>query len=126
MDSPDALFSLARRHAAAGELEDALAAYQRATGAAGAGAWYAHYQSALLHARLGHPWPDALQAYLAAYQSDPARAEPLYRIGIHHQGAGEHAVAHLFLAKPFDLDALLALARHLLAPPRAETAAGGT
>src|SRR5262249_50979048 len=49
--------------------------------------------------RLEKPWPDVLAAYLAAFESDPGRAEPLYWIGRHYQAAREFHTAQLFFAR---------------------------
>ncbi|MGI8855828.1 MAG: glycosyltransferase [Thermomicrobiales bacterium] len=111
-ESPHALFSVARRHHDNGELGDALRAYERraACGDAGEEVWYSRYRIGDLRERLGHPWGEVLEAYLASYQLDPARAEPLYRIGVHYQTVGEYALAHLFLARVMALPAPASLA----------------
>ena len=53
----------------------------------------------MLLERLGKPWPEVLAAHLGAFEHRPDRVEPLYRIGMHYQHAGEYRVAHLFLAR---------------------------
>lgn len=61
------------------------------------------YQIALVKERMGRPWGEVLQDYLAAYQFQADRAEPLYRIGMHYQGRREFSLAHLFLGRALQL-----------------------
>ncbi len=111
-ESPHAIFSLAGTHYDNGKLEDALRAYERraVVGDSGDEVWYARYRIGDVRERLGYPWGEVLEAFLAAYQSDPARAEPLYRIAVHYQTRGEYALAHLFLARVMALPAPASLA----------------
>jgi glycosyltransferase involved in cell wall biosynthesis len=45
------------------------------------------------------PWPEVMEAYLAAYQFRPDRAGPLYRIAMHYLAQSEYHVAHVFLQR---------------------------
>ena len=62
------------------------------------GGWYqerfiSQYQIALLKEQLGRPWPEILEDYLQAFELDPLRAEPLYKIGAHYQGLSQWGLA---------------------------------
>jgi hypothetical protein len=54
---------------------------------------------------IGHPWPEVMEEYLAAWQMMPGRAEPLYRIGLHYQRVRDYAVSHLFLGRAMGIEA---------------------
>ena len=60
-------------------------------------AWYSLYQAAVLREAMGHPWGEVLDDYLAAYELQPGRAEPLYRLGLHYACHGADRTALLFL-----------------------------
>ena len=51
----------------------------------------------------GDPWLDVLQAYLDAHAFAPHRAEPLYRIALHYNTRGEHALCLVFARRAADL-----------------------
>ena len=53
----------------------------------------AQYQIALLKELLGRPWAEVLEEYMQAYELDPLRAEPFYKIGAHYQGLSQWASA---------------------------------
>ncbi len=93
------LFYLGQSYTAAGELESALQYYQRCVEVSGwpEEAWLAMFQIAEIKQQLKHEWPEVLQAYLAAYQFRPTRAEPLYRIAVRYRWQGAFHLAHLFL-----------------------------
>lgn len=95
------VFYLAQSYRDAGDYEQAARHYRRRVEMGGWAeeVWFSLYQLAQIAEGTEKPWPEALAAYLAAYQHSPDRAEPLFRIGVHHQAAGEHAVAHLFFSR---------------------------
>lgn len=104
IDEPDNarhVFYLAQSYRDAGDPELALRYYRRRAemGDWREEAWYSLYQAAAMLERLGKPWPEVLAAYLAAFESDPNRAEPLYWIGRHYQAAREFHTAQLFFAR---------------------------
>lgn len=94
------VFYLAQSYRDAGDLPNAIRHYQRRIELNGwmEEVWYAWYQLGRLREQLEQPWPEVMEAYLSAYQVNPARAEPLYRIGLHYQTKREYAIAHLFFA----------------------------
>jgi glycosyltransferase involved in cell wall biosynthesis len=104
IDEPDNarhVFYLAQSYRDAGDPELALRYYRRraAMGDWRDEAWYALYQVAAMLERLEKPWPEVLAAYLAAFEFDRGRAEPLYWIGRHYQAAREFHTAQLFFAR---------------------------
>jgi tetratricopeptide (TPR) repeat protein len=61
--------------------------------------FYSQYQAAILKETLGKAWETVLGDYLQAYEVDPSRAEPLYRVAVHYQCAQQWASAlHFFEA----------------------------
>jgi len=91
-----ALFYLGQSLADAGQ--DAEAAEVFAARAA-AGGWDEERCHALLRrgdllARLGRPWAESREAYLAAFDARPSRAEPLVRIARHHREVGEYELGY--------------------------------
>lgn len=94
------VFYLAQSYRDAGKFEEALARYRQRVEMGGweEEIWYSLYQAAQLEERLGRPWGEAMEAYLAAHQFRPDRAEPLFRIGLHYAQLGQHDLALLFLA----------------------------
>jgi tetratricopeptide (TPR) repeat protein len=110
-DNARYVFYLAQSYRDSGELEKAVATYQRRVAMRGWAeeVWYSLYQIAVLTERLGGPFAPALEAYLRAYQYRPARAEPLCELARHFREAGEYATAHLFarhaveIARPSDI-----------------------
>jgi glycosyltransferase involved in cell wall biosynthesis len=104
LDEPDNqryVFYLGQSYRDAGELEASIRAYRRraAMGGWADEVWCSLYQIAMIEDRLQHPWPEVMSSYLAAYAAAPDRAEPLFRIGVHYQAAGEHRLADLFLSR---------------------------
>ena len=65
--------------------------------------WFSLYRIACLHERMGYSWAAVMEDYLAAFQFDPRRAEPLFRIGLHYQQVGAYQIARLFLARGVSL-----------------------
>src|SRR5262249_18368886 len=49
--------------------------------------------------RMEYDWPEVMDSYLAAWQYQPDRAGPLYRIAMHYQGLGEYHIAHMFFTR---------------------------
>jgi glycosyltransferase involved in cell wall biosynthesis len=95
------VFYLAQSYKDAGDLELALRYYRKRTTLLGwdEEVWFSLYQVAQIKERMNAPWPEALEAYLAAYQFRPDRAGPLYRIAMHHLARSEFHVAHVFLLR---------------------------
>jgi glycosyltransferase involved in cell wall biosynthesis len=95
------VFYLAQSYRDAGDLEQAVRHYQQRAEMGGwrEEIWYSHYQLAQLKEKMGVAWPEVLQAYLSAWQYQPDRAGPLYRIGMHYQSKREYAAAHLFFSR---------------------------
>ena len=58
--------------------------------------FFAQYQIALLKESLGRSWGEILEDYLCAFELDPLRAEPLYKIGAHYQGLSQWALTTHF------------------------------
>ncbi len=94
-------FYLAQSHRDAGQLEQAIEWYARRVPMGGwpEEVWYSLYQVAVLRERLGHPWPEVMDAYLMAHAYHPGRAEALYRVGMQYQGLGAYPLSHLFLER---------------------------
>ncbi len=51
----------------------------------------------------GDPWNDVMALYLDAHAFAPHRAEPLYRIALHYNALGEHALCLVFARRAADL-----------------------
>src|SRR5277367_3008716 len=87
-DNARYVFYLAQSYRDAGDKELAVRHYRRRVDMAGWSeeVWYSLYQIAILYERMEKPWPEVMQAYLAAYEYKPDRAGPLYHIGMHFQG----------------------------------------
>jgi glycosyltransferase involved in cell wall biosynthesis len=90
-------FYLAQSLRDAGENAAALAAYRRrvAMGGWDEEVWYALFQIAALHERLGAADAEVVDAYLAAWDARPTRAEPLCDLARFLRLRGRHASAHL-------------------------------
>jgi glycosyltransferase involved in cell wall biosynthesis len=100
-DNPRYAFYLGQSYRDAGEYEAAIRAYRRriALGGWPEEVWFSLYQIAAIEECLGRPWPEVMASYLAAYAAAPGRAEPLFRIGVHYQAAGQHHLAYLFFSR---------------------------
>lgn len=104
-------FYLAQSLRDAGENTRALEAYRQRARMGGwdEEAWYARYQVAAMLERLGAGEADIIDAYLAAYEARPARAEPLcelaryLRLKQRYASAHVHARAAAQLPAPADL-----------------------
>ena len=102
LDEPDNsryAFYLAQSYRDCGDVELALRWYRKRVAMGGwpEEVWFSLYQIAALQEQAGTPWPEVLDAYLRAYARDPSRAEPLYRVALHHQACGEPQLAMLYL-----------------------------
>ena len=100
-DNDRTVFYLAQSYRDAGDLELALRHYRARLTMGGwpDEVWYARYQIARLRQAQGCEWGSVVADYLAAFESMPDRAEPLYRLGTHFSLLGNDQVAHLFLAR---------------------------
>jgi glycosyltransferase involved in cell wall biosynthesis len=100
-DNARNVFYLAQSYRDAGDLELAARHY-RARAVLGGWqeeVWYSLYQVASLRELMGQPWGTVLDDYLAAYEFDPGRAEPLYCVGAHYAHAGADRTARVFLSR---------------------------
>jgi hypothetical protein len=93
------VFYLAQSYRDIGDYVPALAAYERRI-ALGIGwdeeHWYALYQRAMMKQKLEYPWPEVLEAYLAAYTQRPHRLEPLYHVVRAYADRQEYALGFLY------------------------------
>ena len=99
------MFYLAQSYADANEPLLALDRYARrvAMGGWAEETWYSLYRIAFLKRQTGVAWPETMNAFLAAYNFYPSRAEPLFQIGYHYQTVKEYAVAYLFFAQAMQI-----------------------
>jgi glycosyltransferase involved in cell wall biosynthesis len=104
-DDPRTVFYLAQSYRDAGDGELAVRHYRARTRLGGWAdeVWYSLYQIARLREAMGHPWGEVLDDYLAAYEFQPGRAEPLYRVGLHYARYGADVPALLFLASAMEI-----------------------
>jgi len=95
------VFYLAQSYRDSGDLELSQRYYKRRVEMGGwtEEVWYSMYQIAQLRDRMGHAWPEVMESYLAAFQYQPDRAGPLYRIAMHYQGKAEYHVSHLYFSR---------------------------
>ncbi|HKS08903.1 MAG TPA: glycosyltransferase [Pyrinomonadaceae bacterium] len=95
------VFYLAQSYRDSGDNELALRHYKRRIEMGGwrDEVWYSLYQVAQIRERMEHPWPEVLDSYLAAWQYQPDRAGPLYRIAMHYQAKREYQLSHLFFSR---------------------------
>lgn len=98
-------FYLAQSYRDAGDHELALRHYKRRAEMGGwrEEVWYSLYQAAQMRERMEHAWPEVLESYLAAWQYQPDRAGPLFRIAMHYQGKAEYQLSHLFFSRAMQL-----------------------
>jgi glycosyltransferase involved in cell wall biosynthesis len=92
-------FYLAQSYHSAGMLPQALQHYGARIQMGGwdEETWYAMYQSGIVNQKLGR-WPEALAAYLEAYQFRPSRVESLFAIGLYYNQSQQFGLAHMFLS----------------------------
>ncbi|MBV9582072.1 MAG: glycosyltransferase [Chloroflexi bacterium] len=102
-------FYLAQSYRDAGDTDLALRWYQRRVELGGwpEEVWFSLYQIAALEQAAQKPWADVVERYLRAYQFNPSRAEPLFRIALGFQARREYHTSMLFLER----------AAHLPIPP---------
>ncbi len=100
-DNARHVFYLAQSYRDAGDLELALRNYRRRAemGDWREEVWFSLFQIASVLQRMGRPWLEVLAAYLAAFEYDPTRAEPLFWIGRHYQSNREFHTARLFFGR---------------------------
>jgi glycosyltransferase involved in cell wall biosynthesis len=100
-DNTRYIFYLAQSYRDAGELELAIRHYKRRVDHGGwrEEVWVSLYYIAQLMERLEKPWPEVMEAYLAAWQYVPDRAGPLFRIAMHYQAKGSYYLSNLFLSR---------------------------
>jgi glycosyltransferase involved in cell wall biosynthesis len=98
-------FYLAQSYRDAGDFEAAIRSYERRVELGGwvEEVWYSLYQIAQLKERLQYAWPDVMESYLTAWEAQPERAGPLYRIAIHYQAMGKYATSYVFLNRAAQL-----------------------
>ena len=100
-DNPRYVFYLAQSYRDSGDFELAVRNYKRRVEMGGWSEeiWFSLFQIASLRERMDYPWGVVMTDYLTAFQFEPARAEPLFRIGMHYQRTGDFHLARLFLSR---------------------------
>lgn len=103
-DNPDdgwAVFMLAATCFDAGDLTGARHWYGRraAMGGSAEEVYYAMWRVAESMSRLGEPWPVVQDAYLAAWEFRPSRAEPLHALASQARARKRYRSAYLFAAR---------------------------
>lgn len=90
-------FYLAQSYQCAGELPQAMKAYERRVSMGGWAeeCYYSLYQMGVVHEAMDQK-PEAVAAYLRAFGYRPCRAEPLCALARIHRGASNWPVAYLF------------------------------
>lgn len=98
---PRDVFYLAQSYMHAGFPSEALREYERRVQIAGGNRkeqWYSRYQIARCHFLLGN-LDMATRGYLEAFDNNPARAEPLYHLGMMFFNKKEYHAARLMLQR---------------------------
>jgi GR25 family glycosyltransferase involved in LPS biosynthesis/GT2 family glycosyltransferase/tetratricopeptide (TPR) repeat protein len=92
------VFYLAQSYFDAGDLREALRYYTRRSELGGwpEERYYALFRRAVCLERLAEPWAWCQEAYLAAWQAHPTRAEPLHAIARRHRQDGRYEEAYPF------------------------------
>lgn len=109
LDEPDNArykFYLGQSYFDSQQWENAIGAYQRRVEAGGWAeeVYYSLYRIAIAKAMLDRPWPEIMEAFLAAYNYRPIRAEPLYHIAqIYRQKFNMPAVGYMFAKAALDI-----------------------
>ena len=104
-------FYLAQSYRDAGRLEESRSRYieRAAMGGWEEECWFSLFQVAVISEQLGAPPAEVREAYLAAYQMRPTRAEPLCALARYHRLRNEFALAHVYaqqaasIAQPGDM-----------------------
>jgi glycosyltransferase involved in cell wall biosynthesis len=101
------VFYLAQSYRDAGEYKSALKNYERriAMGGWKEEVWYSLYQIGQIKQLMGAAWPEVLESYLAAWQFQPDRAGPLFRIAMRYQAEKLYDLSHLFLSRAMQIPA---------------------
>jgi tetratricopeptide (TPR) repeat protein len=96
-DNGRAAFYLAQTHRDLGEHETAIELYRRraAMGGWGEEVYNAWHQVGVLSAAAGR-WPEAMDAFVAAWESRPERLETVYELASHLRVRGQYRAAHQF------------------------------
>jgi tetratricopeptide (TPR) repeat protein len=98
-NEPRYWYYLAMRLFGAQKFEEAIGAYERRI-ALDCGLQAERSYSQMMIGQclelLGRPFEEIQAAYLAAFQANPRRAEPIYALGCVHSKRGEHALAELY------------------------------
>jgi tetratricopeptide (TPR) repeat protein len=91
-------FYLAQSYRDAGQLEQAIVAYEKRVSMGGGPeeVWYSLFQVAELSARLSRPAEQVIARFLAAFDFRPTRAESLCQLAYYCRLKGRHASAYLF------------------------------
>ncbi len=99
------MFYLAQSYRDAHLPQLAIERYRRraAMGGFGEEVWCSLYEIAKLMQAEGAAWSSVAKAYLQAFAFRPTRAEPLYRIGLHHQHRKEYALAVSFFERAMQI-----------------------
>ena len=99
------MFYLGQSYADAGEPRLAIDRYTRRIDMGGWAEelWYSMYQVARLKQRIADPWPEVMDAYLAAFSYRPDRAEPIFQIAFHYQALKDYPLSHLFLSQAMQI-----------------------
>jgi len=100
-DNARYVFYLAQSYRDSGDFELAVRNYKRRVEMGGWSEeiWFSLFQIASLRERMGYTWGVVMEDYLTAFQFEPARAEPLFRIGVHYQRTGDFHLARLFFSR---------------------------
>jgi glycosyltransferase involved in cell wall biosynthesis len=100
-DNTRYVFYLAQAYRDAADFELATRYYRRRIEMGGPREeiWVSLYTIACMHELARQPRATVIEEYLEAYQFDPQRAEPLFRIGALLRQQGEHHAARLFLSQ---------------------------
>jgi len=91
-------FYLAQTYRDLGQFEQALPWYEKRSmmGEWHEEAWYARYQAARMLHLLGRNWPLVQNHYLAAYEANPGRLEPLFHVARYYREMNQFHLGHLF------------------------------
>jgi len=58
--------------------------------------WFAYFRIGIIHAILGHPWPEIKEAYLEAFNFRPTRVEPLFEISRAYRSMDKPRLAWMY------------------------------
>lgn len=108
LDNPDntrTAFYLAQTFDSLRMKKQALLAYDEriAMGGWPEEVYEATYRSALFMEELKYPWEEVLARFLRAFELQPNRAEPIYRIALHYRLEERHVLAYIFAKKASEM-----------------------